>query len=197
MTARRFLTLALLAALTAASPLQAQDQTQDAAAAQAAMAAAATPGPVHAFLADKAGAWTVTTTMWPAPGAEPMVSTMTSKSEMVLGGRYLKEEFAGEVFGLPFTGIGYTGYDNTTGTITATWIDNMSTATMVMTGKYAQAGDPLEVAGSWTIHLTGGEVFMRSVSTWQGHDRGHVDYYAITGGLGEVKTMAMDYQRVK
>lgn len=197
MTARRILMLALLAALAAASPLPAQDQTQDAAAAQAAMAAAATPGPVHAFLADKAGEWTVTTTMWPAPGAEPIVSTMTAKSEMVLGGRYLKEEFAGEVFGLPFTGIGYTGYDNTTGTITATWIDNMSTATMVMTGKYAQAGDPMEVAGRMIDPATGGEVFMRSVSTWQGHDRGHVDYYAVTGGMGEVKTMAMDYQRVK
>jgi len=197
MTARRFLMLALLAALAAASPMQAQDQNQDAAAAQAAMAAAATPGPVHAFLADKAGAWTVTTTMWPAPGAEPVVSTMTAKSEMVLGGRYLKEEFAGEVFGLPFTGIGYTGYDNTTGTITATWIDNMSTATMVMTGKYAQAGDPLEVAGRMIDPATGGEVFMRSVSTWQSHDRGHVDYYAVMGGMGEVKTMAMDYQRVK
>lgn len=195
MTAPRILTLTVLAALAAALPLQAQDQ--DAAAAQAAMTAAATPGPVHAFLADKAGEWTVTTRMWLQLGAEPVVSTMTSKSEMVLGGRYLKEEFAGEVFGLPFSGIGYTGYDNTTGTVTATWIDNMSTATMVMTGKYAQAGDPMEVAGKMIDPASGGEVFMRSVSVWQNHDQGHVDYYAVVGGQGEVKTMAMDYQRVR
>ncbi len=198
MTARRILILAALTVLAAALPLGAGAQDQDAAAAaQAAMMKAATPGPIHAFLAEKAGSWTVTVSMWDQPDAEPMVGTMAATSEMVLGGRYLKEEFAGEFFGMPFSGIGHTGYDNTTGTITSTWIDNMSTATMVMTGKYAQAGDPLETAGRMFDPATGNEVVMRSVTTWKDKDAFHVDYYGCTGGAAETRTMAMDYQRVR
>lgn len=89
MTARGILILAALAALAAALSMGAGAQDQDtAAAAQAAMMKAAIPGPVHAFLAEKAGSWTVMVSMWGRPDAEPMVSTVASRSEMVMNCKY-------------------------------------------------------------------------------------------------------------
>jgi hypothetical protein len=186
--------LTALAVLAAALPLQAQEQDADAA--QAAMLAAAAPGPVHAFLAAKAGNWNVTVTMWTQPGAEPGVSTVTSKTEMVLGGRQMKEEFTGEFFGMPFSGIGYTGYNNSTGMVTAIWMDNMSTGTMVMTGKYGQAGDPLETSGQMFDPVSGKDMTMRSVTTWKSNDEFTTVYYVVMEGMGEFKSMEMVYKRL-
>ena len=194
MTARKILILIAMAILAAVPSLQAQDQ--DAGAAQAAMLAAATPGPVHAFLAEKAGAWNVTVTMWTQPGAEPGVSTVTSKIEMVLGGRYMREDFSGEFFGMPFTGIGFTGYNNSTGMVTATWMDNMSTGTMVMTGKYGRAGDPLETSGKMFDPVSGKDMTMRSVTTWKSNDEFTTVYYVVMEGMGEFKSMEMVYKRL-
>ncbi|MDO9693304.1 MAG: DUF1579 domain-containing protein [Candidatus Latescibacteria bacterium] len=193
MSARRILILIAMAVLAAVPSLQAQDQ--DAAAAQAAMLAAATPGPIHAFLAEKTGSWDVTVTMWTQPGAEPGVSTVASKIEMVLDGRYMREDFSGEFFGMPFTGIGFTGYNNSTGLVTATWIDNMSTGTMIMTGKYDKAGDPLETSGKMFDPVSGKEMTMRSVTTWKSNDEFHIDYYVVMEGMGEYKSMSMAYKR--
>ena len=133
MFARKILIVLVLA--LAALPAAAQDDM--AAAAQEAWLKAATPGPVHAFLAEKAGDWNVKAVMWMAPGADPVVSRSTSHAEMMLGGRFLVEHVQGENMGLPFEGMGSTGYDNATGMVTAVWMDSFGTVTVVMTGKYA------------------------------------------------------------
>lgn len=97
---------------------------------------AGTPGEQHKFLAECAGEWAAKTTMWMAPGAEPMkcdgVSTVTS----IMDGRFTKVEMSGEMPGMgPYTGIGTFGYDNAAGKYVATWICNMGTNIMVGTGE--------------------------------------------------------------
>ena len=86
---------------------------------QAMMAAwekAMTPGEQHARLAEHfEGIWDTRMSLWMEPGAEPMVSTGTSTSTMILGGRQLKMEFSGTFMDMPFMGIGFTGYDNVRG----------------------------------------------------------------------------------
>jgi hypothetical protein len=99
------------------------------------MMAAATPGEPHKKLATMVGTWDATVTMWTAAGAPPMTSTGVSTNKAVLGGRFIEEEFNGNFMGAPFSGVGYTGYDNVTKQYVGTWMDTMSTGVMSSTGK--------------------------------------------------------------
>src|SRR5512143_1691169 len=86
----------------------------------------ATPGAPHQLLARMAGSWNVRSSCAMEPGKPPMESTGTSEQKMILGGRFLQQEFSGEMMGSPFTGIGVTGYDNHIKKYVSTWIDSMS-----------------------------------------------------------------------
>ena len=59
---------------------------------------------------------------------------------MLFDGRYLYQEFHGDMMGTPFTGIGLTGFDNQKQRYVSTWIDSMSTGIFFFEGT----GDPEE-----------------------------------------------------
>ena len=86
------------------------------------------------------GSWNVTVKSWMAPGQPPMESTGTAMNAWVLGGRWMEEKFTGSFMGMPFNGIGYTGYDNIRHTYTATWMDSMSTSMMTSSGDPDASG---------------------------------------------------------
>src|SRR5262249_4250209 len=101
-----------------------------------AMMKAATPGEPHKKLSHMVGMWDATVRMFPTqPGAPVTQSIGTSANKWVLGGRWIQETFNGNFMGMPFSGIGYTGYDNVKKQYVGTWMDNMSTSTMVSTGS--------------------------------------------------------------
>jgi hypothetical protein len=99
-----------------------------------AMMKAATPGEPHKKLSEFAGTWNTKLSMWMAPGAPPMSTEGTTESKLIMGGRYLEQRFNGNFMGMPFEGIGYTGYDNIRKQYWGTWMDNMSTVMMSSTG---------------------------------------------------------------
>ena len=86
-----------------------------------------TPGAPHKMLASLAGSWTTKTRGWMEPDKPPMEGTGTCEQKMLLGGRYLQQEYTGEMMGSPFTGINVIGYDNHAKKYVSTWIDSMST----------------------------------------------------------------------
>ena len=49
------------------------------------------PGPEHERFASMVGVWDVRMTMWPEPGADPLLVEATSEAELILGGRYLMQ----------------------------------------------------------------------------------------------------------
>src|SRR5512136_505905 len=87
----------------------------------------ATPGAPHKLLAQMEGNWSVKSRWWMDPNEPPMESTGSSVQKMVLDGRFLKQEFSGEMMGGPFAGIGFTGYDNHTAKFVSTWMDTTGT----------------------------------------------------------------------
>src|SRR5579859_6512689 len=91
------------------------------------MMAAAAPGEPQKMLAKSAGTWTATVTMWMQPGTPPQVSTAQATNEMILGGRYLRSTNTGKFMGMPFEGLGLTGYDNVRKLYVNSWVDNMGT----------------------------------------------------------------------
>src|SRR6187401_2277448 len=76
------------------------------------MEAAGTPGPAHKALEALVGNWKAEVKCWQEPGSSPNVSQGTAKTSWILNGRFLEEEFQGEMMGKPFTGVSLMGYDN-------------------------------------------------------------------------------------
>jgi hypothetical protein len=115
---------------------------------------ASTPGDAHKKLDHMVGTWDVTVKSWMQPGAPPMESTGTAENSWVLGNRWVQEKFTGSFMGMPFMGIGYTGYDNIKKQYVGTWMDNMSTAVMVSMGK-GGSGNTYEFTSTMDDVMTG------------------------------------------
>jgi hypothetical protein len=94
----------------------------------------ATPGAPHKWLARMAGSWNTKTRAWMEPDKPPMESTGTCEQKMILGGRFLQQEFTGDMMGSPFSGLGVIGYDNHTKKYVSTWMDTMGTAILFFEG---------------------------------------------------------------
>lgn len=105
------------------------------------MMANGTPGEPHQALAQTAGTWKATNKWKPTPDAEPMVSEATAERRMILGGRFLVEEYKSEFFGQPFEGMLLTGYDNATEEYVSLWIDNYGTQFHLSHGTENEAGE--------------------------------------------------------
>ncbi len=183
----------------AAAPLQEPQQDQGAqeeisaedAATMQAMMDSMTPGPEHAALAEMAGVYDMSVTMWGPSSPEPLTTTGTAERAMILGGRVLQEKVTAEFMGLPFEGEARTGYDNVTDTYWSTWIDNMSTGLNSSTGKKLDDGT-MEFVGEAPNPMAGGMVKQKSVI--QRHEDGsEVDTMYEQHDGAWVKTMEIVY----
>jgi Protein of unknown function (DUF1579) len=125
-----------------------RDKAAEQKAAMDAMMRAATPGAEHKTLDFMVGTWDTKVKFWPEAGGQPMESAGTSVNEWVLGGRWVQQKFEGSMMGMPFHGIGYSGYDNIRKTYVGTWMDNMSTQIMTSSGT-GGAGN------NWSFTATG------------------------------------------
>jgi hypothetical protein len=88
------------------------------------------PSEGHRRLEPMVGTWKAKTTFTMTPGAPPSVEENTSEHRLVLGGRFLEQRYTGTAMGMPFEGIGYTGYDNVQKKYVGTWMDNFGTGVM-------------------------------------------------------------------
>ena len=162
-----------------------------------AWSAYATPGEPHARLAKLAGKWTTKTKSWTEPGKPPEETTGTCDFRMVLGGRYLEQRFEGSMMGQPYSGVGYTGYDNVKKKHEASWIDTAGTGMLVMTGSQDKAGKKTVYTGSMIDPATGKPVAIRSVDTVVDADNILFEMW-MSGPDGRmVKSMEMSYTRKK
>jgi hypothetical protein len=72
----------------------------------------AAPGPMHEPFKYLAGSWKVSMTVYPGPDLYPVKSDqMEAKRELLLGGRYLREELTGTFAGAPSSRLGILGYN--------------------------------------------------------------------------------------
>jgi hypothetical protein len=114
-----------------------------------------TPGEGHKLLDGMVGTFDAKVTMWTAPGAPASSSTGTSINAWVLGGRAVEQKFEGSFMGMPFTGVGYTGYDNAKKMYWGTWIDSMGTGVMTSSGNTADGGKSWKFAAVATDPMSG------------------------------------------
>lgn len=106
-----------------------------------------TPGKMHEMLASWNGTWNGETTYWEYEGAAPKQSTGTAVNTMLFG-KYQYSKHSGNMGGMPFEGIGTTGYDNATKQFVSSWIDNWSSGIMYMTGTWDEATKTMTMTGT-------------------------------------------------
>jgi hypothetical protein len=156
----------------------------------------AQPGPEHQALAKLAGKWDVAAKMWMEPGKPPMESTGSSTMEVILDGRYLRQDYRGEIMGQPFTGIGIEGFDRVKNAYTSTWLDSMSTGIMNMDGTSSDGGKTITYEGDYSCPMEKRQIQGRSVTTIVDDDTFTVTMYSTREG-SEAKTMELRYTRAK
>jgi hypothetical protein len=118
--------------------------------------AAMTPGEQHRFLSQFVGEWRTTSRVFMGgPGSEPMVSQGRATFRMIMDGRFLQQEYHGEIMGQAFHGMGLTGYDNTRKQFIGTWMDSMSTSMSHFKGGIDPAGRLLTMYGEMDEPRTG------------------------------------------
>jgi len=116
----------------------------------------AAPGPEHQKLASLAGEWETEAQCYMAgPDAPPTVTKGTCKGKMILGGRFLQEEFEGDMMGKKFHGIGLMGYDKFNKKYINTWIDDMGTGIFASEGTCDASGKVLTLNGKMDDPMTG------------------------------------------
>jgi len=120
-----------------------------------AMMKAATPGDAHKKLNAMAGTFNADVKMWMQPGAPPSGGTGVAENSWALDGRFLQQNFTGNFMGMPFRGVGYTGYDNIKKKYIGTWMDTMTTSMMISTGTANADGKSYTFTSSMDDPMTG------------------------------------------
>jgi hypothetical protein len=160
------------------------------------MAKYSTPGPEHKKLEAMVGTWDTAAKMWMDPSAAPQESKGVAENKMVLGGRYLEQNFEGTMMDQPFTGKGYTGYDLYKKQYVSTWMDSMGTMIMSATGNTDPSGK-LTMTGSMDDYMTGKKMDFKETMTMVDNDHQTFEMW-MTGPDGKMfKTLEIQYTRRK
>ncbi|HUR66444.1 MAG TPA: DUF1579 domain-containing protein, partial [Chitinophagaceae bacterium] len=124
-------------------------------------------------------------------------STVTAVTESIYGGLYSQSKNSGDMMGSPFQGVSTMGYDNLKKEFISTWIDNMGSGIMTMTGQYDAAAKKLNLSGKMMC-MNGQEGNMREVFTFVDDDHQTLEMYGPDPATGkEYKNMEIKYTRKK
>lgn len=172
--------------------VQAQDMDP---AQQKAWAEYMTPAEQHKLLAMGKGNWTEEVTMWMSAEAPPMKSTAKITNTMIMGGRYQQGIHKGNMMGQPFEGMSIVGYDNKLKVYQSTWIDNMGTGIMMMTGNWNDQMKAIEFKGSQVDPITGAMMAVREVYTVVNDNEHTLEMYMTPADGKEYKSMHIVMKR--
>ncbi|HSQ50678.1 MAG TPA: DUF1579 domain-containing protein [Nitrospiraceae bacterium] len=194
----RFVPLTCLALFVLASPVMAKDKKQtkqmDQQAEMEAYMKLAAPGEPHKLFATLAGSWTTTNKEWMEPGNPPTESTGTAEMKMLLDGRFLYQEFSGNMMGQPFSGVGIDAYDNMTKKYMTAWMDTMGTGIFMMEGTASADGKTITLRGSHP-EPGGGKMTHRAVWKIVDNNTQTFDMYGAHHGGKEMKVLEITYTR--
>ena len=156
---------------------------------------AATPAEGHRRLAPMAGSFRTKSTFTMTLGAPAQTSEGSSEHRLVLGGRYLEQRYTGSSMGMPFEGIGYTGYDNVQKRYVGSWMDSFGTGIMNSVGVGRPKDDEMKFE-SELIEPSGNKVRFESIVRIQDQDRHSYEMWTWAPNGKRFRTMLVEYTRV-
>lgn len=154
----------------------------------------ATPGAPHKLLAGLAGSWTTKTKEWMDPTKPATESEGTAEIKPLMDGRFIFQEYHGQMMGQPFAGIGIDGYDNMKKKYVTAWMDSMGTGIFIMEGTAGGDGNTITLKGSHP-EPGGGQMHHRAV--WKIVDTNNqvFEMYGTHHGQKESKVLEIIYTR--
>ncbi|HYK90591.1 MAG TPA: DUF1579 domain-containing protein [Acidobacteriota bacterium] len=157
----------------------------------------ATPGEAHKKLDLLVGTWNAKNTMWMDPSKPPTVSKGTSEQKWVLGGRFLEQRFEGEFMGMPFSGLGYSGYDNYKKKYIGVWMDTAGTAMMNTAGSFDRSGKVMNSTARMDDFTTGKVVTVSEKVTFVNNDEVRMEMFGPGPDGKDYRMMEIVYTRKK
>ena len=193
--------LAITLASTSAFAKDSEDSAKDNAKKQEMMKVwqeYSTPGAPHKIFEKMAGKWKYTSKWWETSDAKPQESTGTSTTKLIFGGRFLEQNVKGKAMGMPFEGMGISGYDNTKKKYESFWLDNMGTGVMHSEGTFDPETQTLKDT-SKGFCPTNDDKICDFRSEWKIVDKDHMIYTMWGPDLDgkEFKQMELAYKRTK
>lgn len=153
------------------------------------------PGSSHQLLSMFAGAWDVRITFWSSPDAHPQDSVGTSQLTWILGDRFLKEDFEGDVLGERYNGLGLMGYDAAARRFMTVWLDSLNTAIAYQQGVYDPDAKSFELTGEMYDPLLGRKKTTRSEIQVLSPDKYSVTMTDTTSTGATFKSLEIVYSR--
>jgi hypothetical protein len=156
---------------------------------------AGTPGPHHKALEPLVGEWNAEVKSWMSPDAPPTVTKGASKAEWAMDGRFVREQFSGEMMGKPFTGLSLTGYDNQKQKYNSLWVDTMSTSIFTAEGTPSDGAKVITFNGKMDCPVTGEkDMSVKQVLRIINKDKHIFEMHDVRKGESS-KTMEITYTR--
>ena len=156
--------------------------------------AAGKPGPGHKALEHFVGNWKAEVKCWMEPDGPPHESKGTAKVSWIMKGRFLQEDFAGEMMGKPFQGRSVTGYDNMTQSFNSVWFSDMQTSMFTTQGQGENGNQVITLEGKSSCPATGQtDIPMKVVLRVLGPNKHTFEMF--DASRGNAKTMEITYTR--
>ncbi len=152
----------------------------------------ATPGPEHEHFKKMVGNWKAVAKDFMTDPQNPTVTEGTAKFDLVLGGRFLRQEYHSQFQGMPFEGVGINGFDKSTKKYVGTWIDSMGTGIMNTVGEFDAATGTMTETAEMSSPM--GIMKVKMVTQHTSDDKAVFTMY-MTGPEGEMKSMEITYTR--
>ncbi len=162
---------------------------------RAAWAEYQTPGPQHAILGRKVGAWDLVIAVSFTPGVKAFESHGISRYAWILGGRTLENLVVGAPGGHPFEGRGYSGFDTRNGVYWFAWMDSSGTGLMRGEGRALADGSGIQWTSEATDVVARGVRRVRSIERFLSDDEWMSETFAVTADGQEFVTSSFHYRR--
>lgn len=156
---------------------------------------AATPAEGHRRLEPTVGSFRTKTTFTMMPGEPSQTSEGVSEHRWVLGGRYVEQLYKGSSMGMPFEGIGFTGYDNVRKMHVGTWMDSFGTGFMHSVGVGRPKDNEMRYE-SESMEPSGRRVFFESTVRIQDHDHHTYEMWTKAPNGKRYRMMLVEYTRI-
>jgi hypothetical protein len=156
-----------------------------------------TPGTMHKWMTKHVGTWEAEVSQWLDPSAPPTKSKATDVVTMAMNGLYQVGNFSSNMMGMPMMGQSTLGYDNAKKIFVLSWIDNMGSGIVNMTGTYDEATKTLNLKGKQTDPITGKDSDIRQENKFTDDDTYVMTMYGASPDGKEMKFMEGTFKRKK
>jgi len=153
------------------------------------------PGPVHQRLNEMVGRWDVAIQY--KLGKNVQNGKATCDAKLILGGRFLQQDYNSLFQGQPFQVMQILGYDNQKKKVIELMMDTMSTSVLHNEGQVSEDGKVITNTGESLDPRTKKPYKLRTVYTIADHDHFTLEWYRIDEGAADEKVVTLTHARRK